>query len=192
MIQNQPDTDQPTPINIRASFTESTIIVYYRCNAETAHEAIQAQTLDVPTFKPSLHTWIYPSFRSGSRRLAPQSRLLALHITREGWEQALKWHQSRTSGVTPYVRVRWDRELGLDLKPLPHATLVVDLSAAAGERGLFGWIVKIEDVTEVWRKIEGLVEAGKLEEATELLTVEIPYEFLDKSTPFASSGLSVP
>ena len=49
------------------------------------------------------------------------------------------------------------------------------------EEGLFGgWIVKIEDVTGLARRIGELVAEGKVAEARELLPQETVYTFLDE------------
>jgi hypothetical protein len=47
---------------------------------------------------------------------------------------------------------------------------------------LCGWIVKIEDVTEVATKIGELVDARQFEDAEALLPAESPYDFLDEAT----------
>jgi hypothetical protein len=85
---------------IRATHTDSTIVVYQAYNATIADAAIRAQTLNVPTFNPERMTWIKPSFRwmlyrCGWARKRNQERVLAIHITRKGWEQALQWSGKR-------------------------------------------------------------------------------------------------
>lgn len=91
----------------------------------------------------------------------------------------MRWNDTRTSGVTPYVRWRHDPELGIDGKKLPRSTIQVSLSPVAVENSLFtGWIVKVEDMTEVMRKVVELVEDGRLEEAKALLPNERAYDFL--------------
>ena len=181
MSEKQISPESP-PFEFRATYTESTLIVYYHCNAEIANAAVQAQTLNVPNFNPGRHTWIKPSFRSAVRQYswAQQQNLehvIALHITREGWEQALKWNDSRTSGETPYVRRRWDPEVEIGGESLPFIFVQITLSPAAVEQGLTRWIVEIKDVTDVVREIRGLVEAGRLDDAIALLPEERPYEF---------------
>ena len=178
----------PAPFTFRAAYTESTIIVYYHCDTQIANAAVQAQTLNIPTFKPGRHTWIKPSFRSALRlyrsdwaREQNLEHVIALHITREGWEEAIKWDHLRLSGETPYVRCRWDPELEIGGESLPFKFVQITLTPGAVEQGLNRWIVEIKDVTEVMKEIGELVDAGKLDEATALLPQEGPYEFLDET-----------
>lgn len=56
----------------------------------------------------------------------------------------------------------------------------------SGQNGLLkGWILRIEDCTEVATKIGELVELGQLDAAERLLPAEIPYVFLEESTRIA-------
>lgn len=190
---NTPDTPEPEPF--RADFTESTITVYYVCDNAIATAAVASQTLNVPAFKPnSLHTWIQASFTSAIRtyrmQQVPSDRnVIALLITREGWEQALKWNDTRTSRITPYVRCRSDPEFGIDGEPLTRHSLQVSLSPAAVEKGLFmGWIVRVEDMTDVVKKVVEMADGGRPEDATALLPIELPYEFLDENRPEAGGS----
>jgi hypothetical protein len=110
--------------------------------------------------------------------------VIALHITREGWEQALKWNDTRTSRMTPYVRCRSDPEFGIHGEPFTRHSLQVSLSPAAVEKGLFmGWIVRVQDMTDVVKKVVEMADDGRLEDATALLPIERPYEFLDDNRP---------
>jgi len=187
--------DAGFPFAFHAAYTESTIIVYHHCDTHIANEAVQAQTLDIPTFNPGRYTWIKPSFRSALRQYRSAwsreqnlGHVIALHITREGWEEAIKWDHSRLSGETPYVRYRWDTELDLQGESLPFRFIQVDLTPPAVEKGLNKWIVEIKDVTDVLKEIGELVDAGRLKEATALLPQERPYEFLDKTLGYRSGA----
>ena len=183
--------DTPPHLACHANYTESLIVVYHMCDAEIAKASLESQTLDVPAFKPGLHTWIKPSFalalkqyRSTCGQDENQQRVLALHITRKGWEQAISWDHLRLSGKTPYVRYRHDSEVGIEGESLPLRTIQVSLSSSAVTKGLFsGWIVKINDVTDVMRTIGELIDAGKLEAAKALLPIEAPYRFLEDNKP---------
>jgi Domain of unknown function (DUF4291) len=174
---------------IRASFTESTIIVYQAYNSTIADAAIRAQTLAVPEFKVERMTWIKPSFkwmlyRCGWAQKANQERVLALHLTREGWEQALKWSGSKEEGAC--VRIQWDPERDLKFNPLGWRSIQVGLSGKAVSEGLLGgWIVKVEDVTELAKEIGRLVASNNLKEAGSVLPDENPYDFLHETTRVA-------
>jgi hypothetical protein len=193
MMNQGDDLDQDTPphLTCRANYTESLIVVYHICDTEIAKAALESQTLDVPAFKPDLHTWIKPSFALTLKQYRGQHenhrQVLAMHITRKGWEQAISWDHSRLSGKTPYVRYRHDSEVGIEGESLPWRTIQVSLSSSAVTKGLFsGWIVKVNDVTDVIRTIGELVDAGKLEDARALLPIETPYRFLGENKPETS------
>jgi Domain of unknown function (DUF4291) len=174
----------PTYHQIRASYTETTITVYQAYNETIATAALSTQSLNVPTFKPDRMTWIKPSFRwilyrSGHATKPNQEHILALHMTRSGFEQALKWSGRREDGAE--VRVQWDPERGMEFEGLGWRSIQIGLRGRAVREGLLGgWVVGIEDVTEVARRIGELVRVGKGEKARALLPKEEVYEFLDE------------
>src|SRR5579872_5587185 len=78
---------------IRADFDETTIVVYQAYSKEIALPAVEHQTF-VPPFRLTRMTWIKPSFlwmmdRSHWGLKAGQEHILAVRITRLGWEEAL-------------------------------------------------------------------------------------------------------
>ena len=74
---------------------------------------------------------------------------------------------------------------------LEYRSIQVGLSGRAIEEGLFqGWIVKIEDVTGLARRIGELVEEGKVMKARELLPHETPYTFLDEEARITCGAYS--
>jgi intein/homing endonuclease len=84
------------------------------------------------------------------------------------------------------VRVQWDPERGMNFEGLGHRSIQVGLSGQAVEEGLLGgWIVKIEDFTELAKRIGELVKEGKVEEARQFLPEEKIYEFLDEEARVA-------
>src|SRR5262245_45178146 len=78
---------------IRAQYTIDSLVVYQAFSQDIAEAAIQAQTFISP-FSLSRMTWIKPSFlwmmyRSGWGSAQGQERVLAVEITRDGFEWAL-------------------------------------------------------------------------------------------------------
>lgn len=139
-------------------------------------------------------TWIKPSFlwmmyRCGWGTKEGQETVLAVEISREGFEWALRrsclshyvpeLHESRGAWQREVrrspARVQWDPERDLRLAPLPYRSLQLGLSGEAAARYADEWIVGIEDVTPLARQIHGLVRARDLEAATALLPDEPPY-----------------
>lgn len=178
---------------IRALYDERSIRVYQAYSDEIADSALTHGTFMSPPFKMERMTWIKPSFlwmmyRAGwGLKDSGQSRILAIDITREGFEWALahsclshptesmsqeEWRQLKAN--TP-VRIQWDPERDLFLRPLQHRTIQIGLSKRAVELYVNCWICSITDLTDLSRKIHGLVMRGKLSEASAALPLERPY-----------------
>src|SRR5688572_10421648 len=83
----------PAYREIRADFDRSTIVVYQEFNDAIADAAVKAQRFVAP-FSVNRMMWIKPSFlwlmeRSGWATKPNQERVLAVRITRAGWDFAL-------------------------------------------------------------------------------------------------------
>ncbi|MFF6984805.1 DUF4291 family protein [Streptomyces sp. NPDC010273] len=136
-------------------------------------------------------TWIKPSFlwmmyRCGWGTKAGQETVLAVDITREGFEWALSHAclSSYVRGVHPDLagwqrelrsapaRVQWDPERDLRLQPLSYRSLQLGLSGEAVRRYADEWTVGIRDVTPLAREIHALVSGGDLDSAARLLPQE--------------------
>ncbi|GIH80812.1 DUF4291 domain-containing protein [Planobispora longispora] len=177
---------------IRAAYTENSITVYQAYDPAIAGPAAAAQRF-VPPFKRERMTWIKPSFlwmmyRCGWAAKPGQERVLAVEITREGFEWALarsclshhggdggdrdEW--ARRLRRSP-VRVQWDPERDLGLNALPHRSVQIGLSGEAVDRYVGDWIVSITDVTALAHEVHAAVRARDRERARDLLPVERPY-----------------
>src|SRR5690349_4107499 len=111
-------------------------------------------------------TWIKPSFlwmmyRSGWATKPGQQRVLAIQITRDGFEGALahaalshyepgtytskqQWAERK---LTSPVRVQWDPDRSVTLDPLSRRAIQIGLSGEAVQLYLDQWITTITDVT---------------------------------------------
>jgi len=178
---------------IRAQFTDETIRVYQAYSPAIGTPAVEKQTF-VPPFSRSRMTWIKPSFfwmmyRSGWGTKPGQEVVLAIDITRAGFEWALS--HACLSDFTPDVyeshdewqvilkqspvRIQWDPERDLRLHRLDYRSVQIGLSGEAVERYVDEWIVKISDVTPLAHEIESLLRQSKSEEATALAPSECEY-----------------
>ncbi|MFR9757254.1 DUF4291 domain-containing protein [Streptomyces sp. TR06-5] len=147
-----------------------------------------------PAWKRERMTWIKPSFlwmmyRSGWGTKENQETVLAVEITREGFEWALRnaclssyapgVHTDRASWRRSLrrspARVQWDPERDLHLRPLPHRSLQLGLAGEATRRYADSWTVAVRDVTPLARRVHDLVRAGELRAAGDLLPHEPPY-----------------
>lgn len=174
---------------VRATFTSETITVYQAYAAPIADAAVAAGRFVAP-FKRERMTWIKPSFlwmmyRCGWATKPGQERVLAVEITRAGFEWALEraclshyergrhadraaW--SRQLKVSP-VRVQWDPERSLHLRALTYRSLQVGLEREAVDRYVDDWTVSITDITDRVREIKRMPD----DEAVAALPAERVY-----------------
>ena len=155
-----------TPLReVRADFDDDTIVVYQAYPPVIAESAVTAQRF-VPPFSRDRMTWIKPSFlwmmyRSGWATKPGQERILAIRLTRVGFEAALAdaclshfdpavylshdtWQRRLFASA---VRVQWDPERDNALRPLPWRSLQVGLGKAIVPAYVDDWTVAIEDMT---------------------------------------------
>ncbi|MFI9511350.1 DUF4291 domain-containing protein [Nocardia sp. NPDC052566] len=178
---------------VRAVYDEATIVVYQAYSAEIAEAALGAGTFVAP-FKRERMTWIKPSFlwmmyRCGWAAEPGQERVLAVTITRTGFEWALaracmshyvpEMYSDRQAWsdrlrVSP-VRIQWDPERDLHHRPLAHRSLQIGLGGPAVDEYVDRWITGIRDVTDAAHRIHELVAAGRLAAAAQAVPVERPY-----------------
>ncbi|WP_240109514.1 DUF4291 domain-containing protein [Streptomyces sp. MUM 203J] len=177
---------------IRALHTDSTITVYQAYAPGIGPEAARDGRFPA-AWRRDRMTWIKPSFlwmmyRSGWGTKEGQEHVLAVEITREGFEWALRHaclshyerglHADRDTWRRELrrapVRVQWDPERDLHLQPLPHRSLQLGLTGEAARRYADEWIVSITEVTPLARMIHARVQGGELGAARRLLPDERP------------------
>ncbi|MZD06321.1 DUF4291 family protein [Streptomyces sp. SID5785] len=178
---------------IRARHTDDTLTVYQAYRPEIGLAAVREGRFP-ETWKRDRMTWIKPSFlwmmyRCGWAAKEGQETVLAVEITREGFEWALRHaslshyqpglHEDLASWKRELrrapARVQWDPERDLHLDPLPHRSLQLGLSGEAVRRYADVWTVSLTDVTPLAHEIHGLVRAGDTEGAARLLPQERAY-----------------
>lgn len=163
---------------IRANYDKQTIVMYQAYSSNIADLAIKNQKFVKP-FSFNRMTWIKPSFlwlmhRSNWAKKSGQERILAVHITRSGWEKALslgvltspektvhssgkQWEQEFNKAT---VHIQWDTERSPRGAALQHFSIQVGLSRHIINEFVDEWIVKIEDITAVVHKINKLKAEG--------------------------------
>ncbi|WP_438487320.1 DUF4291 domain-containing protein [Streptomyces sp. S186] len=187
-------TDAAEPSRrIRALHTADTVTVYQAYAPSLGLPAARDGRFPA-AWKRDRMTWIKPSFlwmmyRCGWGTKADQETVLAVEITREGFDRALRraclshyvpgLHPDREAWQRALrhapARVQWDPERDLRLRPLPHRSLQLGLSGALARAYADEWTVAIRDVTPLARKIHALVRAGDDAAARALLPDERPY-----------------
>ncbi|NUU23191.1 MAG: DUF4291 domain-containing protein, partial [Streptomycetaceae bacterium] len=183
---------------IRAQYGADTITVYQAYKPQIATYA--ARTGRFPdTWSRERMTWIKPSFlwmmyRCGWATKKLQEHVLALEITRDGFEAALAgaclshfdhsvYPDRDTWGRRLHatqVRIQWDPERDLHLRPLGHRSLQLGLAGWATRAYAEEWLVSVRDVTDQAHEIHALVRSGDREAAAALLPDERPYPVSDE------------
>jgi hypothetical protein len=173
----------PPQRQIRAGYDARTIVVYQAYSRAIADPAVQAQQF-VPPFSFRRMTWIKPSFlwlmhRSNWARKSGQERILALRISRAGWDEALGQAVLTTADPTAVARaavhVQWDPERSLRGAALNHYSIQVGVSSGLIRTFAQEWVVSITDLTPRVRRIAELVSKGQAAKAQRLLPPERPY-----------------
>lgn len=164
---------------IRADYDDQSIVVYQAYRPAIALPAVEAQRF-VPPFKMERMTWIKPSFlwmmyRCGYARKEGQEHVLAVRITREGFDWAVAHAVESNVRGKPAVRVQWDPERGLNHEALPYRAIQIGLTREASWKYVNEWTVSITDVTALAHEVHALVRARDLDAARALLPVERPY-----------------
>jgi hypothetical protein len=135
----------------------------------------------VPPFSLGRMTWIKPSFlwmmeRSGWATKPGQEHVLAIRITRTGWEEALA--NARLSehgaGDAPVV-VQWDPERNVRGAKLDHRAIQVGLGRGIVQRYVSEWTVEMRDLTPLVARLRRFREDGEWSRITPLLPLERPY-----------------
>lgn len=196
---------------IRALHDATTIRVYQAYSDAIADTALAKGNFVSPPFKMDRMTWIKPSFlwmmyRAGwGNKDDGQKRILAIDISREGFEWALahgclshadesmsqrEWQQHKEKSP---VRIQWDPERDLQLSAQNHRAIQIGLGKEAVQLYVNEWIRGIKDVTPLATEIHGLVEARHYDQATALLPPERPYIFQAGVTvPVPNAGHAAP
>ncbi len=178
---------------VRAVYSPETITVYQAYPVPIAIAAARAGRF-VPPFKRDRMSWLRPSFlwqmyRCRWATADGQERVLAVEVTREGFEWALAhsclaqydhaFHPDREQWTAALkespVRVQWEPERSLALTPLPHRSLQVGLGESVLDRYVEEWTVGVTDITHVVRRIRELVRRGDEQRALQMVPDERPY-----------------
>ena len=128
-------------------------------------------------------------YRSGWGTKPGQERILAVEITRDGFEWALaravlshydpniyasekRWMELKSNST---VRAQWDPERSITLAPLNYRTIQIGLGGEAVVRYTRQWIVSIADVTPLTARICHHVASGEVAAACAALPRETIY-----------------
>lgn len=180
---------------VMAQYNEATVRVYQAYNHVIADQALKLGRFG-SAFKMERMTWIKPSFlwmmyRSGWGSKAGQERILAIDITREGFDEVLAnvmlstydkkiygsyelWQERLKASV---VRCQWDPDRDLDGNPIGRRAIQLGLSGSMVEQYVHQWIVKITDISAEVYAWHQESHAGRLDPSE--LPQEREYEVSD-------------
>ncbi|WP_406864287.1 DUF4291 domain-containing protein [Streptomyces sp. HUAS MG47] len=168
---------------IRADFDARTIVVYQAYSPALADAALRAGRFVAP-FSFHRMTWIKPSFmwlmhRSNWARKPGQERVLAVRMTREGWEDALSQAVLTTADPAAVhhaaVHVQWDPERSPRGAALNHYSIQVGVGRHLIRTFTDDWIVSLTDLTPQVRKASALMQTGHATKAQRLFPTERTY-----------------
>lgn len=183
----------PAHYEIRADYDAKSIVIYQAYPSVIALAALKQQHFVTP-FSFNRMTWIKPSFlwlmeRSNWGQKSGQEYILAVRMTRSGWDEALSlgvlthpekglyrnaeaWQAEFEKAL---VHIQWDPERSLRGTNLPYDSIQVGLTRNIIRRYVDEWIVAIEDYTPLVRKINDLLKKGEAEKARKFLPKERVY-----------------
>ncbi len=178
---------------IRADYDATSIVVYQAYPKSIAEAALKAGTFVAP-FSFGRMTWIKPSFlwlmeRSNWGQKSGQEYILAVRISRLGWEEALShavlthsqkgiyrdaddWRRQFEDAL---VHVQWDPERSLRGAAQDYGSIQVGLSRHIIEKYVQEWIISISNYTPLVRKMNGLLQSGQATKAKVFLPRERVY-----------------
>ncbi|MFJ6621614.1 DUF4291 domain-containing protein [Kitasatospora sp. NPDC091335] len=168
---------------IRADHDDRTIVLYQAYPPAVADAALAAGRFTAP-FGFHRMTWIKPSFRwlmhrSNWASKPGQTRVLAVRITREGWEEALARAVLTTAHpdepASAEVHVQWDPERSLRGAALNHYSIQVGIGRSLIRGYAEEWVTGLTDLTPRVHRIAALVRGGQAAKAQRLLPPERPY-----------------
>ncbi|WPC40502.1 DUF4291 domain-containing protein [Clostridium sp. JS66] len=166
---------------IYASYTENSIRVYQAYNDKIAEECLKLGTFG-KSFKMERMTWIKPSFlwmmyRCGWGKKENQERVLAMDISRNGFEEMLsnvvlstynekiyKSHENwKFKLKTSNVRCQWDPERDIYGNKLDRRSIQIGLQGEMVYKYVNRWILKVEDMTDKVSKWTKDIQNKKLD-----------------------------
>ncbi|MFG3041547.1 DUF4291 domain-containing protein [Streptomyces sp. NPDC048330] len=168
---------------IRADYDAHTIVVYQAYAPAIADAALRAGRFVAP-FSFHRMTWIKPSFlwlmhRSNWARKPGQERILAVRITREGWEEALSQAVLTTADpaavAAATTHVQWDPERTSRGAALNHYSIQVGIGRHLIRTFTDDWTVSLTDLTPQVRKAASLTQTGHAAQARRLFPAERAY-----------------
>ncbi|XP_002738885.1 uncharacterized protein LOC100367844 [Saccoglossus kowalevskii] len=145
--------------HVLAQYDDHNIVVYQAFCPEIANYAVKNQRFGGPHYSFDRMSWIKPNFlwmmyRCGWATKSKQERVLAVRITREGFDSILSKAYSaqaqKAAGLNKndiQVRLQWDPDHKPSGAPTLRRAIQLGLKGEILRKYATEWIVSIEDVT---------------------------------------------
>ena len=187
------EVDMAEHLEIRALYDRDTITVYQAYKKEIAEAAVKNNRFVAP-FSFNRMTWIKPSFlwmmeRSNWGKKSGQEYILSVKIKRECFEKALSMGVLTNPDKTVYkqfdeweklfeeakIHIQWDPERDINGNKLGYRSIQIGISRYLIKEYNDEWIVEINDISPLVKKIDALIRSGNKVKAKQFLPNEKIY-----------------
>ncbi|XP_078682353.1 uncharacterized protein LOC144916823 [Branchiostoma floridae x Branchiostoma belcheri] len=178
--------------HILAQYDDSSVVVYQAFRPEIAEYAVENQRFGGPHYLWGRMSWIKPNFlwmmyRSGWASKKGQERVLAVRITREGFEEILAnayTPKTQEEAGLPKdqlkVRLQWDPDHDPSGTSLPRRAIQLGLKGEILSHFAQDWIVSITDVTDFVHEQQNVLQTSGTEQLQ--VAAERVYQVTDPKT----------
>ncbi|GBC09349.1 hypothetical protein RclHR1_00880003 [Rhizophagus clarus] len=180
--------------HIMSQFDDNSIIVYQAYKPSIAEYAVQHQKFGGQDFSWTRMSWIKPNFtwmmyRSGWATKNNQERILAIKLSRQGFEEILSkavstsFNSSSSSSreewkeklETSEVRIQWDPDHNLLGEKMQRRAIQLGMKGDILKKYSDEFVISIEDITEFVNEQYELIKLNKMDHVK--TPVEQVYEF---------------
>ncbi|KAK3585331.1 hypothetical protein CHS0354_004597 [Potamilus streckersoni] len=162
--------------HIIAQYDDNSIIVYQAYNSSIAEYAVENQRFGGPNFSFDRMSWIKTNFlwmmyRCGWASKENQERVLAVRITRAGFEEilanAFTAKLQKSEGLEKekiMVRLQWDPDHSPTYEKLPRRAIQLGLKGEILKKYGTEWVVSIADISDFVKEQKRILDEKRPEE----------------------------
>ncbi|XP_066302581.1 uncharacterized protein [Branchiostoma lanceolatum] len=178
--------------HILAQYDDNSVVVYQAFRPEIAEYAVKNQRFGGPHYKWERMSWIKPNFlwmmyRCGWASKQGQERVLAVRITRKGFDEILSnAYTPKTQGEAGLskaqitVRLQWDPDHDPSGNSLQRRAIQLGLKGETLSHYAQDWIVSITDITDFVHEQHNILQNSGTQELQ--VAAERVYQVNDPKT----------